>query len=75
MSYFKFTQARMASRSIGWRLSRSLAGVQDELAKLELSRGLELPVDLFGNALPQQLERYRQRVAIKAPYELRPAVN
>ena len=47
----------------------SLAGVQDELAKLELIRGLELPADLFGNALPQQLERYRQRVAIEAPYE------
>ena len=49
----------------------SLASVQDELAKLELIRRLELPADLFDHALPQELERYRQRVAIEAPYELR----
>ena len=48
----------------------SLASVQDELAKLELIRRLELPADLFDHALPQELERYRQRVAIEAPYEL-----
>jgi len=30
----------------------SLAGVQDELAKLELIRGLELPIDLFCHRAP-----------------------
>lgn len=45
--------------------------MQDELAKLELIRRLELPADLFDHALPQELERYRQRVAVEAPYELR----
>ena len=49
----------------------SLASVQDQLAKLELIRQLELPADLFDHTLPQELERYRQRVAIEAPYELR----
>jgi hypothetical protein len=49
----------------------SLAAVQDELAKLELVRGIELPPDLFDGALPQELERYRRRVAAEAPYELR----
>lgn len=49
----------------------SLASVQDELAKLELIRQLELPSDLFDHSPPQELERYRQRVAIEAPYELR----
>ena len=49
----------------------SLASVQDQLAKLELIQQLELPADLFDHTLPQELERYRQRVAIEAPYELR----
>ena len=49
----------------------SLASVQDELSKLELIRRLGLPADLFDHALPQELERYRQRVAVEAPYELR----
>jgi hypothetical protein len=49
----------------------SLGSVQDELAKLELIRRLELPADLFDHALPQNLERCRQRVEIEAPYELR----
>ena len=49
----------------------SLASVQDELAKLELIRGLGLPADLFAHALPHELERYRQRVVVEAPYELR----
>ena len=49
----------------------SLANVQDELAKLELIRRIELPADLFDDVLPHELERYRRRVAVEAPYELR----
>ena len=49
----------------------SLANVQEELAKLELIRQLELPTDLFDHALPHELERYRCRVVVEAPYELR----
>ncbi len=49
----------------------SLAGVQTELARLELVRRIELPADLFDQVLPQELERYRRRVAVEAPHELR----
>ena len=49
----------------------SIAGVQAELARLELVRGIGLPADLFDQVLPQELERYRRRVAIEATYELR----
>jgi TnpA family transposase len=49
----------------------SLAGVQAEMARLELVRGIGLPADLFDRVLPQELERYRQRVAVEAPHELR----
>jgi TnpA family transposase len=49
----------------------SLAGVQAELAKLELVRRVGLPADLFHQVLPQELERYRRRVAVEAPHELR----
>src|SRR5512135_3301216 len=49
----------------------SLAGVQAELAKLELVRRVELPAHLFNHALPHELERYRQRVSVEAPHELR----
>jgi TnpA family transposase len=49
----------------------SLAGVQDGLARLELVRRIGLPADLFDHVLPQELERYRRRVAVEAPYELR----
>jgi hypothetical protein len=49
----------------------SLANVQEELAKLELLRDVDLPPDLFDRALPHELERYRRRVAAEAPYELR----
>jgi TnpA family transposase len=48
-----------------------LAGVQDELAKLELIRQIELPPDLFDGVLPHELDRYRRRVSAEAPYELR----
>lgn len=49
----------------------SLAGVQAELARLELVRRIGLPADLFDQVLPQELERYRRRVAVEAPHELR----
>jgi Domain of unknown function (DUF4158)/Tn3 transposase DDE domain len=48
-----------------------LAGVHEELAKLELIRQIELPPGLFDSVLPHELERYRQRVSAEAPYELR----
>ncbi|MFO0949702.1 MAG: Tn3 family transposase [Isosphaeraceae bacterium] len=49
----------------------SFAGVQAELARLELVRRVGLPADLFDRVLPQELERYRRRVAVEAPHELR----
>jgi hypothetical protein len=49
----------------------SLAGVQDELAKLEVIRAIALPAGLFDGVRPHDLERYRRRVAVEAPYELR----
>jgi hypothetical protein len=49
----------------------SLAGVQAELARLELVRRVGPPADLFDQVLPQELERYRRRVAVEAPHELR----
>jgi TnpA family transposase len=49
----------------------SLAGIQDELAKLEVIRAIALPGDLFDRVRPHDLERYRRRVAVEAPYELR----
>jgi TnpA family transposase len=48
-----------------------LAAVQDELAKLELVRQIELPPGLFDGVLPHELDRYRRRVSAEAPYELR----
>jgi hypothetical protein len=41
----------------------SLASMQDELAKLELIRQIELPGDLFDRASPRDLERCRRRVS------------
>lgn len=49
----------------------SLAGVQAELVRLELVRRVGLPADLLDQVLPQELERYRRRVAVEAPHELR----
>jgi hypothetical protein len=49
----------------------SLASVQEELAKLEFIRNLNLPADLFDHASSRDLERRRRRVAVEAPYELR----
>lgn len=41
----------------------SLASMQDELAKLELILGVDLPADLFEQASPRDLVRYRRGVA------------
>ena len=49
----------------------SLASLQDELAKLDLLRGIGLPLDLFDDAAPCDLECCRRRVSVEAPYELR----
>ena len=37
----------------------SLASMQEELAKLELIRRVDLPADLLDHALPRELERCR----------------
>ena len=49
----------------------SLASVQEELAKLDLIRHIALPSDLFTRRSNRELERYRRRVAVEAPHELR----
>ncbi|WP_295508415.1 hypothetical protein [Accumulibacter sp.] len=48
----------------------SLASMQDELAKLELIRGINLPADLFDRTSPRDLERCRQRVSVEVPRDL-----
>ena len=53
------------------RGGRASPSVQAELAKLELVRRIELPADLFDQVLPHELERYRRRVSVEAPHELR----
>jgi hypothetical protein len=49
----------------------SLASMQEELAKLDLIRQIELPADLFDHTSPRYLERCRRRVVVEAPHELR----
>lgn len=49
----------------------SLASMQDELAKLNLIRGIDLPGNLFDRVSPRDLERCRRRVSVEAPHELR----
>ena len=49
----------------------SVASMQEELAKLDLIRRIELPVDLFDHTSPRYLERCRRRVVVEAPHELR----
>lgn len=49
----------------------SLASMQEELAKLELARQIDLPADLFERVSPCDLKRCRQRVEVEAPHELR----
>ena len=48
-----------------------LASMRDELEKLELIRGIELPADLFDQASSRDLERCRQRVSVEVPRDLR----
>jgi hypothetical protein len=49
----------------------SLASLREEMAKLELLRGLGLPADAFGGVPPREVERWHRRVAVEAPHELR----
>jgi TnpA family transposase len=49
----------------------SLASMQEELAKLDLIRRIDLPTGLFDNTSPRDLERCRRRVTVEAPHELR----
>jgi hypothetical protein len=49
----------------------SLASMQDELAKLEMIRQIDLPGDLFDRASPRDLERCRRRVSVEVPRDLR----
>jgi hypothetical protein len=48
----------------------SVNSLQAELVKLDLVRKLGLPADLFAHAPSHEVERYSQRVAVEAPYEL-----
>lgn len=49
----------------------SLASMQEELAKLELIRRIELPINLFDRISQRDLERCRRRVAVEPPRDLR----
>jgi len=49
----------------------SLASMQEELDKLTLIRQIDLPEDLFVNVATREIERYRRRVAVQEPHELR----
>jgi TnpA family transposase len=49
----------------------SVNSIQAELAKLDLIRKLGLPADIFDQVRPHEVERFSQRVAVEAPYELR----
>ncbi len=49
----------------------SVKSLRDEMAKLDVIRALQLPNNLFEHALPHELELYRSRVAVEAPFELR----
>jgi TnpA family transposase len=49
----------------------SVNSLQAELSKLDLIRKLGLPADIFDQVRPHEVERFSQRVAVEAPYELR----
>ena len=49
----------------------SLASMQEQLDKLELIRQINLPSNLFDRASQRDLERFRRRVSVEAPHELR----
>jgi hypothetical protein len=48
-----------------------VSSLQTEMAKLALIRNLALPANLFDGVSPHEIERYHQRGAVEAPYELR----
>ena len=48
-----------------------LETIEEELAKLELVRSLELPANLFAEVTTKTLQSYRQRVAVEELFELR----
>ena len=45
--------------------------LQTEMANLAIIRNLALPANLFDGVSPHEIERYHQRGAVEAPYELR----
>lgn len=49
----------------------NVANLEEQLARLKLARDIELPPGLFSGVLPHELERYRRRAAVEAPYEIR----
>jgi hypothetical protein len=49
----------------------SVKSLRQEMIKLDLIRRLELPADRFNHTPTQELERYRQRVAVEASFEMR----
>ena len=49
----------------------SLDSVMRELDRLQAIRAIGLPADLFADALPHEIELYRQRVAVQPPSDLR----
>ena len=49
----------------------TLASVRETLAKLARVRDIALPAGLFDGASARDIERWRQRVAVEAPHELR----
>jgi len=49
----------------------SLVSAQEELNKLKMIRGIELPPELFAHVSEHELERCQQHVMVEAPYELR----
>jgi hypothetical protein len=49
----------------------SLDSVMRELERLQAIRAIGLPGDLFADALPHEVELYRQRVAVQPPSDLR----
>jgi TnpA family transposase len=49
----------------------SLDSVMRELERLQAIRTIGLPADLFADALPHEIELYRQRVTVQPPSDLR----
>ncbi|MBV8595297.1 MAG: DUF4158 domain-containing protein [Candidatus Eremiobacteraeota bacterium] len=49
----------------------SLDSVMRELDRLQAIRAIDLPAGLFADALPHEIELYRQRVAVQPPSDLR----